>query len=116
MMYLERYAEMECPEVMEINVVWNNEASPQQMGVYERVKNWKRPVYFYHTGSNSMNYRYKLHPEASATVYFSVDDDIIISCSEMVEGFNKWKQHAIGEIAPLIGYGPRSYDFNNYYA
>ena len=30
------------------------------MGIYENRDQWKRPVYFYQTPNNSMNWRFKI--------------------------------------------------------
>lgn len=60
MTYLQRYAEMKCPIVTEINIVWNNEQSMEEMGIFARKQYWKRPVYFYRTPFNSMDWRYKI--------------------------------------------------------
>jgi hypothetical protein len=51
---------MDCPIITEMNIVWNNEQSPEQMGVYKTAASWKRPVHFYRTPNNSMNWRYKI--------------------------------------------------------
>ncbi|MCB0370831.1 MAG: hypothetical protein KDD45_15770 [Bdellovibrionales bacterium] len=60
MKYLNRYATIDCPEVTEINIVWNNEQSMEEMGVFQHKDTWKRPIRFYQTPSNSMNWRFKL--------------------------------------------------------
>lgn len=51
---------MKCPIVTEINIVWNNEQSMEEMGIFARKQYWKRPVYFYRTPFNSMDWRYKI--------------------------------------------------------
>ena len=50
------------------------------MGVFQNFQNWKRPINFYITPYNSLNWRYTIPKESKALVYFSIDDDIIISC------------------------------------
>jgi hypothetical protein len=50
------------------------------MGVLKNSENWKRPINFYQTPYNSLDWRYTIPPESKAQVYFSIDDDIIISC------------------------------------
>ena len=60
-----------------------------------------------------MNNRYKLDPKTQAIVYFNLDDDIVVTCDQLTEGFEKWKQIQISGVAPLIGYGTRSYTFKH---
>lgn len=51
---------MDCPIVTEMNIVWNNPKTPEEMGVYRNSATWKRPINFFLTPSNSMNWRYKI--------------------------------------------------------
>lgn len=60
MKYLDRYATMDCPIVTEMNIVWNNEQSMDEMGIYANKDKWKRSVNFYRTPNNSMNWRFKI--------------------------------------------------------
>lgn len=66
------------------------------MGVFLNSQNWKRPINFYHTPHNSLDWRYVIPPESKTQVYFSIDDDIIISCQELTKGFKVWQANAIG--------------------
>ena len=63
-----------------------------------------------------MNFRYQLHKSSQALVYFNIDDDIIATCEQLQKGFQIWKDHQISGITPLMGYGPRSYDFKTNYS
>jgi hypothetical protein len=94
----------------EIVIVWNNQESPESAG-FTTDEEWKRPVYFYQTPHNSMDFRYSLPAKSQAKVFFSIDDDITTDCEEMEKGFRFWQSHAIGDIAPLMGYGQRAFDF-----
>ena len=78
-MHIDRYATMECPEMEEIVIVWNNDEDPKEAG-FKQLKEWKRPVYFYKTDHNSMDFRFSLPPESKAKVFFSIDDDISVEC------------------------------------
>lgn len=102
---------MECSEITEISVVWNNDVEPESVGFAQDAK-WKRPVYFVKTPYNSMDFRYTLPKESKAQVFFSIDDDVIVTCEELRKSFALWKSKAIGDIAPLITYGPRGFSFN----
>ena len=72
---------------------------------------WVRPVHFYRTPRNSMNWRYKVPPESTARVYFSIDDDIQVDCKELTRGFRVWQEHAIGDVGPIVSYGPRYFNY-----
>lgn len=111
MKYLDRYATMECSVVTEINVVWNNEESMESMDVFKNNEKWVRPVYFYKTSSNSMNWRFKIAQEVKSQVFFSIDDDITVGCEELMRGFQIWRNNAIGSIGPIVSYGPRHYEY-----
>lgn len=52
----------------------------EELGVFKDKDSWKRPVYFYRTPNNSMNWRYKIPKESKSEVFFSIDDDITIDC------------------------------------
>lgn len=78
--HLEMYATMDCPEMTEISIVWNNDVAPELVG-FAPSPSWKRPVYFRKTPYNSMDFRYFLPKESKAKVFFSIDDDIIITCN-----------------------------------
>ena len=100
---------MDCPIVTEINIVWNNEQSMEQIGIYENKSQWKRAINFYRTPSNSMNWRFKIAEETKSQVFFSIDDDITVDCEELKKGFEVWRKNAIGSIGPIVSYGPRYY-------
>ena len=58
-----------------------------------------------------MDWRYKIPSESEAKVYFSIDDDIVIDCEELMRGFKIWQSHAIGDIGPIVTYGPRYVEY-----
>lgn len=49
---------MECEEMAEISIVWNNDITPEEANIIN--PNWKIPVYFASTPYNSMDFRYIL--------------------------------------------------------
>lgn len=53
-----------------------------------------------------------LHPDSKADVYFSMNSDAVISCEELTKSFEFWKKKSVGDIAPIITYNPRSFDFD----
>jgi hypothetical protein len=111
--YISLYAFMDCPIVTEINIVWNNERTPENMGILANSSNWKRPVHFYQTPHNSLDWRWKRNKDSKARVFFSIDDDIIISCEELTKGFRVWQANAIGEIGPIITFEARYFEYTN---
>ena len=56
------YASMDCSIASEVNIVWNNDIDPEKVPIKLEKDQWKRPVYFYKTPNNSMDWRYKLSP------------------------------------------------------
>ena len=89
--HIDRYATLDCPIATELNIVWNNEEPPEQAPLFSRQAQWKRPVYFFATPNNSMDWRYKIPAESKAQVYFIIDDDVNIDCPELKRGFKKWQ-------------------------
>jgi len=71
---------MDCPVISEINIVWNNEKSMEELGVLKKQDEWTKPINFYKSPYNSMVWRFKIPKESKASVYFSIDDDIDVSC------------------------------------
>jgi hypothetical protein len=53
---------MDCSIASEVNIVWNNDIDPEKVPIKLEKDQWKRPVYFYKTPNNSMDWRYKLSP------------------------------------------------------
>jgi hypothetical protein len=104
---------MDCPIMTEINVVWNNEKTPKEMGVLKDKANWKRPVNFYLTPYNSLRWRYKIPKESKARVYFSLDDESITSCKSLTKAFRFWQANAVGDIGPVVSYASRSFVHND---
>ena len=103
---------MECPLITEMSIVWNNQITPEEAGITLNDLKWKRPVYFIKTPYNSMDFRYLLPQESTAQVFFSMDDDVQVSCKELTASFKLWQAHAVGDIGPIVTYGPRGYDFS----
>ena len=58
-----------------------------------------------------MDFRYLLPASSNAKVYFSMDDDVSISCKEMTKSFKIWQERSVGDIGPIVTYGPRGFDF-----
>lgn len=69
-----------------ISIIWTNAELPEKFGV-KILENWKRPVYFI-TNSKS---RLSLAQESEEKVYFSINYDSGVKCSEMSQGFLEWK-------------------------
>ena len=102
---------MECENMEEIVIVWNNEETPEQAG-FVNSPSWKRPVIFLKTPKNSMDNRYLLPSESKAKIFFNLDDDIHTSCEELNNSFGVWRKHTLGDIGPLVGYAKRTFNYN----
>ena len=103
---------MDCPEMEEIVIVWNNKLSPEQAGL-KQMEHWNRPVHFHKNPHNSMELRFSLPPESKAKVFFSIDDDILTTCAQLKVSFAEWKKNAVGDVGPLVGFTQRSFDFSS---
>ena len=87
MKYLDYYSRLKCEPITEINIVWNNKQSPEEMGVLKDKDKWVRPVHFLRTESNSMVHRYRIPKESKADIFLSIDDDIGMKCDVLLRGF-----------------------------
>jgi hypothetical protein len=47
--YLQRYAESDCEIYDNLYIIWNNEETPEEMGVLKNSHKWKKNVYFMQT-------------------------------------------------------------------
>ena len=60
-----------------------------------------------------MDFRYLIPNNSTVQVFFSMDDDIVVDCTELRKSFAIWRENAIGDIAPIVSYGPRGFDFTS---
>ena len=60
-----------------------------------------------------MELRFSLPAASKAKVFFSADDDVITTCSQLKQGFDEWRKNAVGDVGPFIGFGQRSIDFSS---
>ncbi|GAB4815340.1 hypothetical protein N2152v2_002386 [Parachlorella kessleri] len=94
--YVQHYSQ--CPSVGEVLVVWNKGVPPvpQELGSHV-------PVRVRVEKENSMNNRYKPDPEIRFRAVLSLDDDIMMPCSDVELGFATWRQHP----DKIVGFYPR---------
>lgn len=78
--YLKRYAESDCQIYDNIYIIWNNQQTPQEMGILANKEKWKKNVYFMQTIQNSLDFKYIVPYWAKEKVFFSMDDDFDITC------------------------------------
>ena len=83
----------------------------EEMGIFQNKDKWVRPIHFFKTPNNSMNWRFKIAKETTSQVFFSIDDDITVGCEELKKGFEVWRKNAYGSIGPIVSYGPRHYEY-----
>jgi hypothetical protein len=67
--------------------------TPESIGIFDRQDFWIVPIYFYRADFNSMNNRYRLAKDTVSDIFFSVDDDVLMSCETMVEVFMNYLQN-----------------------
>jgi hypothetical protein len=63
---------------------------PDEVGALERELYWRVPVYFYLTKDNSLNYRFRTPKEATADIFYSLDDDIFVDCHTLNTTFTHY--------------------------
>ena len=78
--YLQRYAESDCEIYDNVYIIWNNEETPEEMGVLNNSHKWKKNVYFMQTVQNSLDFKYIVPNWATEKVFFGMDDDFDITC------------------------------------
>jgi hypothetical protein len=61
-----------------------------------------------------MDFRYQLPSQSKALVFFSIDDDVNITCEELRKSFKVWRSSAVGDLGPLVSYLSRGYNFLSY--
>lgn len=112
--YLKLYTETPCYAdlIEEINIVWNNEKSPESAGVFEREKFWRIPVNFYRTAFNSMDHRYRLPKHSAARVLYSLDDDIIVDCNTFALTFQQYQKVNHLEVGPIVANEVRAFAYH----
>jgi hypothetical protein len=89
--------------VDKIVISWNNiDRKPPSPDVF----NSEKPVYIIEETEDSLNNRYRPHPDIITTrAIFNVDDDIQVSLEDLELGFRAWQQHP----DQLVGYLARTH-------
>ncbi|XP_078428133.1 glycosyltransferase family protein 47 isoform X2 [Wolffia australiana] len=87
-----------CTSVREIVVVWNKGPLPDPAGFDSAV-----PVRIRVELENSLNNRFKPDPEIRTRGVFQLDDDIMMTCTDVEKGFVAWRQSP----HRIVGFYPR---------
>lgn len=88
-----------CPSVSDIVLVWNKGKPP----VPERDFDSAVPVRVRLEALNSLNNRFRQDPLIRNRAVLSLDDDIMVPCSDLERGFATWRMQP----AKMVGFYPR---------
>ncbi|KAL5716779.1 hypothetical protein ACHQM5_009902 [Ranunculus cassubicifolius] len=95
-MYVKHYSR--CSSVKEIVVVWNRGGPPMVGDLDSTV-----PVRIRVEDKNSLNNRFRIDPLIKTRAVLELDDDIMMSCTDIERGFKAWREHP----ERIVGYYPR---------
>jgi hypothetical protein len=85
-LFVERYSR--CESVREIVVVWNKGNPPSSAAFDSTV-----PVRIRVEETNSLNNRFRVDPLIKTRAVFDLDDDIMMTCTDLEKGFKVWREH-----------------------
>ncbi|KAF6985890.1 hypothetical protein CFC21_003704 [Triticum aestivum] len=98
-MFVEHYSR--CESVREIVVVWNKGNPPGSDAFDSTV-----PVRIRVEELNSLNNRFRVDPLIKTRAVLELDDDIMMTCSDVEKGFKVWREHP----ERMVGFYPRMID------
>jgi hypothetical protein len=99
--FIEHYSR--CESVREIVVVWNKGNYPSSDAFDSTV-----PVRIRVEEINSLNNRFRVDPLIKTRAVFELDDDIMMTCTDLEKGFKVWREHP----ERMVGFYPRMIDGN----
>ena len=88
-----------CPKVQSISVVWDGSPVPNTVGTYPVSVSFENS--FKH---DSLNNRFSPDVNISTEAVLSVDDDLLVSCTDVLRAFAEWKASGKHQ---LVGFLPR---------
>ena len=93
-----------CPSVAEIVIVWSNKEQYADSKVHlEDFSSLAAPVRVRYEEENSLNSRFKPDPLLRTRAVLSIDDDILMRCSDIERAFSAWRRSPLA----LVGFHPR---------
>ncbi|KAJ1263842.1 hypothetical protein BS78_09G217900 [Paspalum vaginatum] len=98
-LFVEHYSR--CESVREIVVVWNKGNPPSSDAFDSTV-----PVRIRVEEINSLNNRFRIDPRIKTRAVFELDDDIMMTCTDLEKGFRVWREHP----ERMVGFYPRMID------
>ncbi|XP_051208218.1 glucosamine inositolphosphorylceramide transferase 1 [Lolium perenne] len=98
-LFVEHYSR--CESVREIVVVWNKGNHPTSDAFDSTV-----PVRIRVEELNSLNNRFRVDPLIKTRAVLELDDDIMMTCSDVEKGFKVWREHP----ERMVGFYPRMID------
>lgn len=91
-----------CPFVNQVQVVWSDqENEPPPMDLFREEARSK--IAFEVHDTNSLNHRFNVTSPLDTTAVFSTDDDLKISCTDLMFAFEAWKSSHYS----MVGFSPR---------
>jgi hypothetical protein len=88
-----------CPKVQSISVVWDGSPVPYSVGKYPVSVSFKNSF-----KRDSLNNRFSPDVNVSTEAVLSVDDDLLVSCNDVLRAFAEWKASGKHQ---LVGFLPR---------
>ncbi|KAK3134962.1 hypothetical protein QOZ80_5BG0412950 [Eleusine coracana subsp. coracana] len=98
-LFIEHYSR--CESVREIVVVWNKGNPPSSDAFDSTV-----PVRIRVEEINSLNNRFRVDPLIKTRAVLELDDDIMMTCTDLEKGFKVWREHP----ERMVGFYPRMID------
>ena len=92
-----------CPSVKEIVVVWSNKKENADAILLPEDLPAACPVRVRNEQENSLNMRFKPDPLIRTRAVLSIDDDILMRCSDIEKGFSEWRRSPLS----IVGFHPR---------
>jgi hypothetical protein len=98
-LFVEHYSR--CESVREIVVVWNK-GNPPSCDAFDSTV----PVRIRVEEINSLNNRFRVDPLIKTQAVLELDDDIMMTCTDLEKGFRVWREHP----KRMVGFYPRMID------
>ncbi|XP_077472486.1 exostosin-like 2 [Stigmatopora argus] len=93
------------PHLQKILVVWNNVGQPPSQKLQESLRHHRTPIIFLEQKINSMQNRLQPFPEIHTDAVMMLDDDLLLSVSDISFAFTVWKQFK----DQIVGFVPRKH-------
>jgi hypothetical protein len=93
-----------CSHVEAIHIIWPDPVfHPMELSFF-KLNNAKVPVLFEIQSDSSLNSRFNIILPSKSDAIFTTDDDIIISCKDLISAYNIWKNN---NTDTMVGFAAR---------